>query len=62
MDRVPDLAWPLQLFCDADDHLLIDDADPNSFAEEADLHASAEALTTGNGQIFAVRYRYPEVA
>jgi hypothetical protein len=62
MDRVPDLNWPLRLFRDAEDRLLIDDIDPDSFAEEADLLASAEALTIGNHQIFAIRYRYPEVA
>jgi hypothetical protein len=62
MDRVPDLNWPMRLFRDVEDRLLIDDADFESFAEEADLRASAEALSTGKGQTFAVRYRYPESA
>jgi hypothetical protein len=62
MDRVPDLNWPLRLFRDAEGRLLIDDIDPDSFVEEADLRASTEALAIGNRQIFAVRYRYSEVA
>ncbi len=62
MEPVPALNWPPRLFRDVGDHQLIDDSDPDSFAEEADLLASVEALATGNQRIFAIRYRYLEDA